>query len=233
MKLYQLLIDNQLVDLSVAYTPEQINNRLAFVALLDNQTPPTDYQDVSSIENWHNYWKYVEGQFGCKDWKSLRREIWALVAPIVGVDWSGWDTLTEQEKYLACYYLPNKVPLTLFIATVTNPLDRANISINFDLLSQEARDQRIKAARPFVFSNLPIGDCIKLIDKTYLLNIKYVQGVEDKASDGVEGLFDYLTSAANTSYENNGFLEENFTPYVLTLQQISDKLITIMKDGYY
>ena len=62
---------------------------------------------------------------------------------------------------------------------------------------------------------------------------KAVGIVEDKATDGVEGLFDYITSAANTSYTNNGLLQEPFTPYTLTMQQLSDNLMSILKDGYY
>ena len=58
-------------------------------------------------------------------------------------------------------------------------------------------------------------------------------GVEGTTEGDNEGIFDYIQSVSGSSYENTGFATKGYIPEGMTLQQLEDKLLNILKNGIY
>lgn len=233
MKLLAYNISGTPVNQLISYLGEQLNGNLPYI-VSDNNV--SGYTDISTIENWHNIGQSLIGQFqNFRDWKCLRSRIKDIAAEICGPTYTNFNLLNTREKYLVCRYIPNLINVMDFITTITSQEERAEISTEFDLKSSQSREMRFQAARIFTFGNLSVVDCMNLInDISEKLTLSYFMGIESKELDGFDGFFDYIESKAGTIYENNGLLQKNITPISgITLQQFSQGLLSIMRDGRY
>lgn len=89
------------------------------IGVLISQTVLSQYEDISTIENWYNYATDL-----C-DFNYLRDNIQALVIAIVTPNFSNWNGLTLEQKQIACKYIV--APYQLRVPTiVTDAEDKEN-----------------------------------------------------------------------------------------------------------
>jgi hypothetical protein len=122
-------------------------------------------------------------------------------------------------------------------------------SMFYDLATQakQAEDfyQRMKVSRADRFSAASGEFIVRLtFDQTIEVSqdmseanhmFNYLElGVEGKiVGDSVEGMYDYMTSYSGSSYSGSGLLSKNWEPTGITLPQLSDRLLGILRDGDY
>ena len=95
-------------------------------------------------------------------------------------------------------------------------------------LTNLTRKKRWHAAKGYISFTLPLADSIDLGKKTNELSNEYIiYGIEDYASDGVAGLFDWLE---NTNIYSGGTGYSGQTYWTQTDQ---DKMMSILRDGIY
>lgn len=58
-------------------------------------------------------------------------------------------------------------------------------------------------------------------------------GVEGTSEGDPVGLYDYFQSSEGTIFENNGFLQKSFIPSGMTIEELSEKILDILKNGNY
>jgi hypothetical protein len=83
-----------------------------------------------------------------------------------------------------------------------------------------ARRKRREKARVIVFNSVPIAWCMLLINDIILKHIddKYYAWIESEATEWFLWIIDWL---------QNDLFTLDFTPYVLTKQQLSDTLLNV------
>lgn len=243
MKLGALKIGELNVLTCGTFTNEQSGDNESFVVA---DTLSSLYEDISSIENWHNIGAPLVGKFyGFKDWKCIRNEIknivydtFEVVGNITDGDWYNWENqFTQNEREIISVYLLNKIPLSKLIGLYgNNPTKFNELAKEFDENSTLARRARLQAGRIFVFNHLTISDAMKVVNEVNLFNlyVGYLQGIESLATDGYEGIMDYAANTVGTTYETNG-IWKNFTTTKtgITKQQFSDSLVGILSNGLY
>lgn len=175
-------------------------------------TAPTNYTDVSSIDNWASHGEPLIGSVvGFMDWKCLRSEIKTLANSICLNDiQANWDSLSSTEKQICCQYLTNLVAPADFIATYPTAAERTKISLSFDEKSIEARKQRYMIMRSYTLGKLGSTNGVKFLDDAFRDGgrvVAYVAGIETKAGDGVDGLLDMVDGTAGTSYASGASAE--------------------------
>jgi hypothetical protein len=219
MKLGALKIPNTQINVieSKTFNSEELNNKDIFIVsdILDS-----DYDDISSIENWDSYGlssKFNNGYI--VDYKVIRDEIAKLTLDKIQFDWGNWDNLTDKEKDIVCKYVccPKSLIFNRFPDKINELLK------NWDDESTKARKYRYEIlVRNTLFNYLTEKKalmCLRTVSENGLL-LSYFGGLEGSLEDdGVEGLFDYILSREGTAYENNGLIEkivqEDITkPYV-------------------
>lgn len=232
MLLGELKINGTKISLLPSFTNPE--NKPHWVAA---NTLTSDYEDITSVEMWDALSDFFIGnQFGLMDWKCIRREINTILQPVMSNSWSKFDQLSDTQKLVACKFFPNKVPMSGFVDTVPNSAKRTEITINFDKHATASRNSRQQVARIYAFSNLPISDCLQLVSEIVENNtlIKYMGGIENLETDGIEGYYDYIQSTPGTSFELTGLAAKNLTILSgITKEQFITGLMSILKDGYY
>lgn len=195
--------------------------------IIVSQSVDEGWEDIGSLKNWDNYSIPFIGfvtQF--MDWKCLRTIISDIVFSIVGPDFSNWNELDEDDKRIACKYMPNRIPPNLFIATIPNAAERLNISSFFDKQSTIARMSRFERGRLEIFGNFSASDCYWVLDKICPnIQFRYYGGIEKQAEDGYFGLLDWV---------NLDLRESDKVPISgLTLNVVCDNILDILENGNY
>lgn len=109
---------------------------------------PTDYEDITSIENWH-----LHGDKVGKDYKWYRDRIKALVTTVGGGDVdAGFDTLTNTEKDICCYHKIGSQEQRV-LHTSFSEVEAAGDSYNYRV--SETRKQRASRAEGMIINYLP------------------------------------------------------------------------------
>ena len=209
-------------------------------------TLPSDYTDVSSIENWSKYGPELLGSAtGFMDWKCIQREIKVLANDIVGDDYdANWNNLNSNEKLIVCNFLLSKVPGAKFAATVSNATQRMQIALNFDLNNRRARGNwqsgngRVEIMRVFLFGKIGKANALETFRGVVtdgLLEL-YEGGIEGSVEDGIEGINDFLLSRSGTSYASTGLTTRNYSVIDGSSDNISNvanALVDIASNGMY
>lgn len=200
-----------------SYDNVQLNGNIPIVIAT---SLPDNYEDISSIRNW---WKY--GTNLNKDYKFIRREIMNMVSSV------GWLNITPEEKIIAA---------TIFAvgkterAVIFNIEDQILNGIIFHKQSVKSRVTRENRAVSEIYNRLTPGDQADLLnDISNLIDIYVKFGIEGTLEGDPEGLFDYLESRSNTSYATTGLLSKNYSVEGMTINQLSNTLIDILKNGNY
>jgi hypothetical protein len=207
---------------------------------------PSDYTNVSSIENWNKYGPELLGSVvGMKDWKCIQREIRTLADALVSNDYdANWNSLNANEKLIVCNYLLSKVPPAKFAATVPDANTRTKIAIHFDLNNRRARGNwqsgvgRVQILRIYLFGKVGKNNALLTFKDAVadgLLEL-YEGGVEGTVEDGIEGINDFLLARSGTSYELNGLAARSY-PIIDgssdDLEDVANAMVQIASNGMY
>jgi hypothetical protein len=209
-------------------------------------TIPSDYTDISSIENWDKYGRNLIGSvFGFKDWKCLQREIKALVYEKTNNDIdANWNSLNSAEKIIACRYMLSKIPGVRFASTFPDSAERTKVAIEFDINNREARGSWLKAngrtqiLRIYLFGKIGSTNALETfhdVTKEGLLEL-YEGGIAGTEEDGNEGINDFLLARNGTSYAANGLALRNY-PVIDgsgdTIADVAEAMVEITNNGIY
>ena len=177
------------------------------------------YTDVTNlISGWHQH-----GQASVKDYKFVRKKIQDLA--------SDFESLSSADKILAGEFMAPD-PTTIEDSDVLGSEFQA-FKIDWITKSKEARTARWEAA-------ILIGFNLITDAKTALsdsidggLHIKYIEGIDSFANDGVDGVFDFIESTSG--YAATGLINTGYTPAnpPQTMAQISVLLMDILRNGNY
>lgn len=177
------------------------------------------YTDVTGlISGWHKH-----GEASGKDYKFVRKQIQDLI--------SSFGSLSASDKILAGQFMAPD-PTTIATSDVLGSEFDA-YKIEWITKSKEARLARWDAA-------ILVGFNLITDAKTALsdsidggLHIKYIEGIDSFANDGVDGVFDFIESTSG--YAATGIINNGYTPSnpPQTMAQISVLLMDILRNGNY
>jgi hypothetical protein len=207
---------------------------------------PSDYTDISSIENWHQFGPGLIGSaFGFKDWKCLQREIKSIANDIVGNDYdANWGNLNPAEQNIVCNYVLGAIPPIRFAEAIPDPDERMQISIDFDLNNRRARGNwqtgqgRIQIMRIFLFGKIGKANALEVfrdVIRDDLLEL-YEGGIEGTEEDGIPGIADFILTRSGTPYVSSGLIKRDY-PVIddsgYSMEDIANVLIGIASYGLY
>jgi len=168
------------------------------------------YTDITSISSWHKYGKHY------RDYLYTRYEIMVIAAT------TGFINLSTEDKELASMYFA--VSKTDRDTVSTDAEQQANWN-NFVKRAVTCRANRWAEAKGYISYVLSMPDSIDLGKSADVLSHEYlVYGVEDFASDGVDGLFDWLEGTS--TYVGGGYSAKSYWTQV-----DQDKIIDILRNG--
>jgi len=187
--------------------------------VLYKSTLDSGYTDVTSlISGWHTH-----GSASGKDYKYVRKKIQDLI--------TDFDLLSSEDQILAGEFMAPD-PSTIEDSDVLGS-EFQTFKIDWIAKSKEARMARWDAAILIGF-NL-ITDAKTALSDTIDggLHIKYIEGIDAFANDGVDGVFDFVESTS--TYSSAGLISGGYTPLnpPQTMTQISVLIMDILRNGNY
>ncbi len=231
MKLYAYEINSNPVHslLSGAgYDVADLGGNAPFLVLTDAETAPSNYQDISSIENWAAYGRNGTHNGRSIDYKFIRKEIYILVLT------KGFTNCTTAEKEIAAqWFVVAKTDRDTLYTTPQQIYYGAVHHMN----SVEARESRAGYVMMELYNRLETADINTVmtdVSNDDLLNLYVTTGREGTIMGDPEGLFDYMAAVSGTSYSGTGFAAKGITPSNgVTLAALADQICTVLKDGIY
>jgi hypothetical protein len=220
---------------------DDIGSDPLFQVIGDSDTVPTDYIDVSSIDNFADWGENAIGKTAnFMDWKCLRDEIKSRVTAIAGADLSTWSSLSASEKQHAIKYLPTTVidqQGYVFYATEGGTGDHIDAYLD---CATKARARRIRKLVKYAYEKLGRADGLQAEDDADVDRLfrKYVQrGVLNTAGEPFEGLEDWLRANTGTAYNTTGLQAKiDDTTYSIkdatTTQDFIDSCVDILNGLY-
>ena len=177
------------------------------------------YTDVTNlISGW-----YTHGEASGKDYKFVRKEIQDLA--------DDFESLSASDKILAGEFMAPD-PATIQTSDVLGS-EFDSYKIDWITKSKEARTLRWEAATLLGF-NL-ISDAKTALSDSIDdgLHVKYIEGIDSFANDGVASIFDFVESTS--VYAASGLINNGYTPVTppQTMAQISVLLMDILRNGNY
>lgn len=231
MKLYAYEINSTPVhDLlsGVGYEVADLGGNDPFLVRTDAEAAPSNYQDISSIENWAAYGRNGTHNGRSIDYKFIRKEIYILVLT------KGFTNCTTAEKEIAAqwFVVAHADRDTLY----TTPQQIAYGAIHHTN-SVEAREVRAGYVMMEFYNRLETADINAVmtdVSKDDLLDLYIRTGREGTLQGDPEGLFDYMSAVSGTSYSGTGFAAKAITPLDgVTLAALTDQVCNVLKDGIY
>ncbi len=171
------------------------------------------YNDITSVSSWMNYGRINYDYTFCR------------VQGKLFVDQEGWSGLTQEDKFSAASnFIVDK---TYRDEVLTEEQQKSFWDILVDS-SYNSRLNRWKSAKSYMSYYLTLTESADIAVSTKTLSEDFVTyNIQSLTTDGVNGLFDWITSTNNYS-SGNGF---NGKPYWSQTHQ--DNLMKILKDGIY
>jgi hypothetical protein len=171
------------------------------------------YNDITSVSSWMNYGRINYDYTFCR------------VQGRLFVEQEGWSGLTQEDKFSAASnFIVDK---TYRDEVLTEEQQKSFWDILVDS-SYNSRLNRWKSAKSYMSYYLTLTESADIAVSTKTLSEDFVTyNIQSLTTDGVNGLFDWITSTNNYS-SGNGF---NGKPYWSQTHQ--DNLMKILKDGIY
>lgn len=204
------------------YSDSDLSGNKPFIPVLDSDSVPVDYTEISSISNWASF----GASAGC-DYKVIRKAI-SVIAFV-----TGWANLSQSEKEIAAEYFA--VGATERAEIFTDPQVHLQKGVEFHRLSVAARQARVSTVEAVFYSSMALTDAFTLVASMEIIANRYVNwGLETKSTDGVDALFDYINSNVGSIYEGAGIAESGITLITgETMPQFVTRLNNILVEGYY
>lgn len=243
MRLGAYTIGGRAVSQLESYNTEQLDGNPPFMVA---NTLPDGYEDITGIENFHRFGSGIVGTaYGFRDWKCLQREIKALIMEKTGDDVNtNWNELDEEEKVIACRYILSRILPEHFASVITDPEERMNVSIQYDLNNKEARGSwtgvsgRVQILRVYLFGKIGATNALEAfydVVKDGLIEL-YEGGIEGTLEDGNLGINDFLLARAGTFYSSDGLKKRNY-PVIDgsgdDLEDVANAMVNIVNNGIY
>jgi hypothetical protein len=223
-------INNQVIGIDIqSWTSADLNNNLAFKSIDSSLNIPVDYENISNIENWHNYGYNVEN-----DYLSVKNQIKELYAE------KGWVNLTN-----------NEIDLVIQYYCYINPMDPIVYLMGKGYLQDQAQyyvlqqwhkhhknllevcKQRWYYVKFIVAMYLNFSDAEEVLDTTQTLIFSYTEcgrlGIN--YGDKNPGIMDYLESTNN--FQNQGLRENNYALNFGTWNILINSMKDILVYGKY
>lgn len=164
------------------------------------------------------------------DYKQYREGLKSVFA-----DTSGFNSQGTWEKEL---YAENMISTPAEALTVYSIDEMTVFGDMFHERSVNVRSWRMRRAESVFYARLGTSQAGPIIGDllTYALKSKYIDyGIESKAIDGSDGIYDYLQATEGTIFESGGLPNAGLTPTGMTMQELSDECYKIMKgtDNFY
>lgn len=171
------------------------------------------YEDITSNQNW------MEIGINRYDYLFCRNQVMTWTAI------NGFSGMSQTEKEIAS---ANFAVGKSNRDTVHAESEQASNWQGFIERSQDAREQRWRAAKAYISYVLTPPQGLDVAISTNLLSTEYITyGIEDYASDGVAGLLDWL---GNTNVYSGG---TGFSGKEYWIQEYTDNMLNILKNGNY
>jgi len=201
----------------------------------------SDYEDISSIDNFYNYGFLAIGLYPrFRDWKCMTREIKTLALTKASGDINGnWAVFSDSEKNILCNTILTMISPANIASTFPGGEDRFNLSVTFDKRSSSSRKSRYDIMRIYLFNKIGTANALfsfRFADEESLISL-FIGGIEGTVeSGGLVGLNDYLLARVGTPYELTGLAAQAY-PIVDgsgdTLLDVCNKLVDIGTNGNY
>lgn len=193
------------------------------VVYTDTQ-PDVTYVDLTnSITGWYDYGNYVQ------DFNQIRNNVLALVLAIAQPDYSLWNDLTSDEKYVACYYVV--APYSLRITIVTDSEDKDNWRNMAELTCGNPIDSLSGRSRMFQEMRLFVSDYTRTNSITLAQAQDFFKSVFEIAQYFIQtsdpSLSYWINNTPGTIYEFDGFQQKLYYQ-----QSIRDGLNNILAGAY-
>lgn len=210
------------------YDVADLGSNSPFLAISGTETVPSNYQDISSIENWATYGRNGAHNGKPIDYKFIRKEIYILVLTKVFTN----CTTAEQEIAAQWFVVDHLDRDTIY----TTPQQIAYGGVHH-ANSVEAREGRVGYVMMELYNRLTTADVNTVmtdVSNDDLLHLYITNGREGTLQGDPEGLFDYMAAVSGTSYSGTGFAAKAITPLDgVTLAALTDQICTVLKDGIY
>ena len=171
------------------------------------------YTDITSNKNWMEIGKTHYDFLFCRN----QIMTWTAI--------NGFNNLSQEEKEIASSNFAVGKTERDAVHTEQEQMDNWQ---SFIEQSQDARELRWKAAKAYISYVLSPINGLDIAKSTNTLSDDYIiYGIEDFASDGLPGLFDWLDGTSSYS-GGTGFPGK---PY--WTQEYEDNILKILRDGIY
>lgn len=230
-KLIAYQIDGQTVGIDLtSWQVDDLNDNPPFNYIMSGTTIPDNYVDISSIENWNNY-----GFSFANDYSIVKFAIKDIV------NFSGWTSLTNDEKDLAIEYYSYPDPTTAVIYLMTTKGMSQQQAQAFltkswhkhHLKNIVAYTQRWNYAKYTVLQFLSRNDSEDLFNTVKPLIDLYIEiGIIGRDfGDNNDGIIDYIYSI--NGFTGQGLEENNYNLLQGTWDDFKSGLYAVLVDGIY
>tara|TARA_R100001480_G_scaffold33882_1_gene45533 strand:+ start:414 stop:1025 length:612 start_codon:yes stop_codon:yes gene_type:complete len=174
------------------------------------ETLDTDYVDISTVE----YWFTLRNETG-KDYLYCRTGSMNYIT-----NNGGFNGLTATDKaYAAQNFCVDKADRD----TLYTDAEQETYWTTYISESQTARQNRWNRVKSYISYRLTKDQTNEIADDTIILNEKYIYyGIESKAIDNIDGLFDYVEGTS--AYSSSGFPSKSY--YTVELKNQVMNLLT-------
>lgn len=215
----------------ISWSEEDLNGR---VPIMFAESASSEYEDITSLRRIWDLWQLTGRDFIYS--RKVAKEYFDTL-PIgncgCGDEAGRFLELSDDEKDAACNFQIGPQEKRIAFVGLSEILKR---NLNYSNLTYDSRLKRSGAAITNLVTHLPSNykEALKEIvdNQTFY---KYIQfGLEGTVEGDPESLFDYILGRAGTSFDGIGLRQKPWTPINgLTMEQLTDLLITILKDGEY
>lgn len=203
--------------------------------------------DCTTIINLGTFAVDNIGMSWLSDWKKIRSKIKEIAISMTNNSdistWTieQWNLFNDDEKYILCRFLPNKINQNYLFLTLGSGVAISDVGEYFDNNSKLSRKSRWNACRKLVMQNFTIdvimnniqAGIISYIDLDWLNSVNladaYVLGYEQKSEDFKTGLIDWV----NNVLLNSGWEVSNPVDPEKTMAQVVSEINNILINGNY
>ena len=211
-----------------SYTAEDLNGNSPFKI---SQTIESGYINISTIGNWWWFYEHDNKRFLDKDYKFYRHEILLLANIFIG-----WDNLTQEEKELsASIFAVDKTKRD----QIYNLAEQIQLGKDHHYRSLDSRKNRVLAVELELFNRLSkeeVQEVFYDIKSQGIYDTYIEMGNEGIQEGDSAGLFDYTEGSLRTGTPwsvSGGFYDKGFTPIGMTMTELTQKVMDILKNGNY
>jgi hypothetical protein len=157
------------------------------------------------------------------DYKNFRKYIMVYAATV------GFDNLSAQGKSMVCKNFAVGKTQRDSLFTIEQQI---KFGVTFHKQSTECRDDRVSKVEAELYNRLAPADAAVIIADVVSNNLKYNYvnfGIEGVVSGDPVGLFDYFNNTTGTPFENSGLKSKSMTPLGMTITELANRCLAILR----